>query len=214
VCQHLQRRPSPPCGHRCHCLPLNATLLVRSAHCVCHLVQCTAYHEGGHALCAMYTEGAIPLYKATIVPRGNALGMVVQLPEDDTNSATLKEYEARLVVCMGGRAAEERIYGKENTTSGASSDLEQATRIARAMVTRYGFSDKVGPIALDDESGSKLTEIADTEIRRLCSEALEKAHTLLRTHDREHHRLALALLEYETLDADEMAKVVRGEALA
>lgn len=173
----------------------------------------TAYHEGGHALCAMYTEGAVPVYKATIVPRGNALGLVQQLPEDDTNSVTAKELEARLVVCMGGRAAEERIYGKENTTSGASSDLEQATRIARAMVTKYGFSDKVGPVALDDESGAKLTEVADGEIRRLCQEALDKAHALLRAHDREHHRLASALLEYETLDADEMARVVRGEKL-
>eukprot|EP00041_Stephanoeca_diplocostata_P007113 m.98077 g.98077 ORF g.98077 m.98077 type:complete len:710 (+) comp16738_c0_seq2:201-2330(+) len=174
----------------------------------------TAYHEGGHALCALYTDGAIPIYKATIVPRGNALGLVMQLPEDDTNSVSEKELLARLVVCMGGRAAEERILGKENTTSGASSDLEQATRIARAMVTKYGFSDKIGPISVEpEEMSGKLSEMVDSEVKRLCQEALAKAHSLLSHYDREHHRLADALVEYETLTEEEIRRVVRGERL-
>eukprot|EP00040_Diaphanoeca_grandis_P005499 m.33093 g.33093 ORF g.33093 m.33093 type:complete len:706 (-) comp16755_c0_seq1:122-2239(-) len=179
-----------------------------------HDLKVTAYHEGGHALCALYTEGATPVYKATIMPRGNALGMVQQLPEEDVVSVTKKELEARLVVCMGGRAAEERIYGKENTTSGASNDLEQATRIARAMVTKYAFSDKIGPVSLDKEDHKgALGELIDSEVKRLCQDALNKAHSLLNAHDQEHHRLAEALLEHETLNADEIKAVVKGEKI-
>jgi len=174
----------------------------------------TAYHEGGHALCALYTEGATPVYKATIMPRGNALGMVQQLPEDDVVSVTKKELEARLVVCMGGRAAEERIYGKDNTTSGASNDLEQATRIARAMVTKYAFSDKIGPVSLEkDDVKGALGETVESEVKRLCQDALDKAHELLNRYDCEHHRLADALLEHETLNAEEIKAVVKGNKI-
>lgn len=177
-------------------------------------LKCTAYHEGGHALCAMFTEGATPVYKATVVPRGQALGMVQQLPEDDVTSITKKELEARLVVCMGGRAAEERIFGIENTTSGASNDLEQATRIAHAMVTKYAFSDKIGPVSVDKaELSGKMGEVVDTEVRRLCEEALKQAHALLDRYDTEHHRLAEALVEYETLTAEEMYAVVQGKKI-
>ena len=105
----------------------------------------TAYHEGGHTLVAMLTKGASPVHKATIMPRGNALGMVMQLPDKDDKSMTRKQLLAMLDVCMGGRVAEELIFGGDNVTTGASQDLTSATQIARAMVTEYGFSDRVGP---------------------------------------------------------------------
>lgn len=176
---------------------------------------CTAYHEAGHALCALYTEGATPVYKATIVPRGRALGMVQQLPEDDTNSMSKKEYHAKLIVLMGGRAAEERIYGKEEITSGASSDYQMATNLARAMVTKYAMSEKVGPISIsegDTISGFQ-RQLIDSEVKRLCQDALDGAMALLKTYDTEHHRLAKALLEHETLTAEEMKRAVKGEVI-
>lgn len=105
----------------------------------------TAYHEGGHALVAMLTRGAMPVHKATIMPRGQALGMVMQLPDKDDKSMTRRQLNAMLDVCMGGRVAEELIFGGDDVTTGASQDLSSATRIAKAMVTQYGFSERVGP---------------------------------------------------------------------
>jgi len=116
-----------------------------------------AFHEGGHALVAMYTPGAMPVYKATIMPRGSALGMVSQLPEKDELSWTKKQLFARLDVAMGGRAAEEMMFGSENVTSGASSDIENATRVAQAIVMRFGMSEKVGPVLHRDEDLATLS---------------------------------------------------------
>ncbi|RPD66106.1 ATP-dependent metallopeptidase Hfl [Lentinus tigrinus ALCF2SS1-7] len=176
----------------------------------------TAYHEGGHALVALYTEGAMPLHKVTCVPRGHALGLTAQLPKDDRYSVSLKEYLAEIDVCMGGRVAEELIYGPENVTSGASSDLQHATRTARAMVKNWGYSHKIGPVYLSDRedtiSPKKKDEIED-EVRSLLIAGESRVTALLKSKSEELHRLANALVEHETLDAEEVEKVIRGEPI-
>lgn len=176
----------------------------------------TAYHEGGHALVALYTDGAMPLHKVTCVPRGHALGITSQLPEDDRYSVSLKEYLAMIDVCMGGRVAEEIIYGPENVTSGASSDLKQATRTARAMVKNWGFSDKIGPVYYNDReesiSPTKSDEI-EGEVRSLLMAGESRVLTLLKSKEEELHRLASALMEHETLDVEEVKKVIKGEPI-
>ncbi len=176
----------------------------------------TAYHEAGHAIMAMFTPGATSLYKATILPRGRALGITFQLPEMDKVDITKKECLARLDVAMGGKIAEETIYGPENTTSGCSSDLSNATAIARAMVTQYGMSPKVGPVRLADEWDSwspKIRETADREVVELLKESEERTRKVIAAKRLELERLATGLLEYETLTKDEMEKVCRGETL-
>jgi len=176
----------------------------------------TAYHEGGHALVALYTDGAMPLHKVTCVPRGHALGVTSQLPENDRLSVTLKEYLAEIDVCMGGRVAEELIYGPENVTSGASSDIRQATRTATAMVKNWGYSEKVGPVFYNDTeetiSPRRREEIED-EVRNLVQGGQARVTALLKAKEDELHRLAQALVEHETLDCDEVRKVIKGEPI-
>ncbi|KAI5964967.1 YME1 [Candida margitis] len=176
----------------------------------------TAYHEAGHAIMAMYSAGATPLYKATILPRGRALGITFQLPEMDKVDMSKKECFARLDVCMGGKIAEEMINGKENVTSGCSSDLSNATGVARAMVLSYGMSDKIGPVKLSDDWESwspQIKNLADNEVREYLVESEARTRQLLRDKKLELQRLAEGLLEYETLTKDEMDKIVRGEAI-
>lgn len=176
----------------------------------------TAYHEAGHAIMAMFSPAATPLYKATILPRGRALGVTFQLPEMDKVDMTKKECFARLDVCMGGKIAEEMIHGPENVTSGCSSDLANATSVARAMVTSYGMSDKIGPVRLSDDWeswSSKIRDMADNEVRDFLLASESRTRALLKEKRNELQRLAEGLLEYETLTRDEMEKIVKGEPI-
>ncbi|KAF9333535.1 hypothetical protein BG006_003470 [Podila minutissima] len=177
----------------------------------------TAYHEGGHALVALYTPGAMPLHKATIMPRGNALGVTVQLPDMDKDSFTRKEYMAQLDVAMGGRVAEEMIFGSDNVTSGCSSDIVHATRVAKMMVTHYGMSEKVGPVAHQEEDMAVLStptkQLIESETKSLIEAAQTRATLLLKTHKEELHRLAKALVEYETLTQEEIRRAIEGKPI-
>ncbi|KAI9090302.1 peptidase family M41-domain-containing protein [Phlyctochytrium arcticum] len=174
----------------------------------------TAYHEGGHTLVAHFTPGATPLHKVTVIPRGNALGVTVQLPEADKTNHTKRELHAMLDVCMGGRVAEEMIFGPEEVTTGASSDLEKATAVAREMVLVYGMSDKVGVVGYGEEGWENMSpatkNLIETEVKSLLDGAYSRATNLLKTHKEELHRLARALMEHETLNVDEIRTVIKG----
>lgn len=176
----------------------------------------TAYHEGGHALVALLTDGCDPLYKATIMPRGHALGITFQLPEMDKVSETKKNLEARIDVCMGGKVAEQLIYGDEGVSTGASSDIQQATNLAYHMVTQAGMSELLGNIDLSsnyNRLSSDTKQKIESEVRRIIEAGKDRATKLLTEKRTELDRLANALVEYETLDKAEMEKVIRGEKL-
>ncbi|KAK4514817.1 uncharacterized protein ATC70_002422 [Mucor velutinosus] len=178
----------------------------------------TAYHEGGHALVAYYTPGAMPLHKATIMPRGSALGMTVQLPEMDKDSFTKKEFLAQIDVCMGGRVAEELIFGQDNVTSGASNDIMKATDVAKRMVRYYGMSEKVGPVNHDDDDMQLLStqtkQLIESEILNLIESSEKRAKHILVEHREELDRLANALVEYETLDYQEIIDALAGKPIS
>src|SRR5689334_2780865 len=188
----------------------------------------TAYHEGGHALVMLYTEGHDPLHKVTIIPRGRALGVTMFLPEQDKYSHSKHELEARLAGLFGGRVAEELIFGAERVTTGASDDIRRATGLARRMVTEFGFSDKLGPLRYSDNEeevflGHSVTQrknvsdatakLIDEEIRRIVDHGEHTARDILGGHLDELHALAKGLLEYETLSADEIRRVIKGERI-
>lgn len=176
----------------------------------------TAFHEAGHAIMALYTPGATSLYKATILPRGSALGITFQLPDMDKYDQTKKELLARLDVCMGGKIAEEVINGPENVTSGCSSDLKSATQVARAMVTSFGMSDAIGPVQLSDnwnDWSATTRHLAEQEIRTLLLNSEARTRKMLADKDLELRRLAQGLLEYETLDKEEIIKICNGQKL-
>lgn len=175
----------------------------------------TAFHEAGHALVALKTAGADPIHKATIMPRGRALGMVMQLPDGDQTSMSRKQMLARLDVCMGGRVAEELVFGYDNVTSGASSDIQQATRLAQAMVTKYGLSDKVGVIFIDEkakQSGETQGAI-DKEVKDLLDASYNRAKALLELHRKDLDTLAKGLLQYESLAGGEIVDLLNGKPL-
>jgi ATP-dependent metalloprotease len=183
-----------------------------------------AYHEGGHALVALHSKGAHEIRSATLIPRGEALGMVGYLPSDE-HLTTREELLCEMRTAMGGRAAEELIFGSDQVTTGASSDFQKATRVAQAMVTRYGMSDKVGHlhVASDDDGprhrqGGSSGAVADSklvadEVKVLVESAYAQAKSLLQEHEVELHRLADALLTHETLSKEEIARVIRGDML-
>ncbi|KAJ3704117.1 hypothetical protein LUZ61_007822 [Rhynchospora tenuis] len=168
----------------------------------------TAYHESGHAIVALNTEGAHPIHKATIMPRGSALGMVTQLPSQDETSISKKQLLARLDVCMGGRVAEELIFGEDNVTTGASNDLHTATELAHYMVSNCGMSDTIGPVHVKERPGSEMQSRIDAEVLKLLREAYDRVKKLLKKHESSLHALANALLEYETLTAEEIKQVL------
>ncbi|XP_004498398.1 ATP-dependent zinc metalloprotease FTSH 11, chloroplastic/mitochondrial [Cicer arietinum] len=168
----------------------------------------TAYHESGHAIVALNTDGAHPIHKATIMPRGSALGMVTQLPSSDETSISKKQLLARLDVCMGGRVAEELIFGRDNVTTGASSDLQSATELAQYMVSSCGMSDTIGPIHIKERPSSEMQSRIDAEVVKLLREAYDRVKALLKKHEKALHALANALLEYETLNAEEIRRLL------
>lgn len=168
----------------------------------------TAYHESGHAIVALNTEGAHPIHKATIIPRGSALGMVTQLPSNDETSVSKKQLLARLDVCMGGRVAEELIFGQDHVTTGASSDLNTATELAQYMVTSCGMSDEIGPVHIKERPGSEMQSRIDAEVVKLLRQAYDRVKALLKKHEKPLHALANALLEYETLSSEEIKRIL------
>ena len=185
----------------------------------------TAYHEGGHALVALTVPAADPVHKATIIPRGRALGMVMQLPEGDRYSVNYEQMTSRLAIMMGGRVAEELIFGKEKITSGASSDIQAATGLARNMVTRWGYSDKLGLVSYGDNQeevflghsvsrtqnvSEETAKVIDAEVKRLVQGGYDEAKRILTEKLDDLHTLAKALLEYETLSGDEIIGALKG----
>ncbi|XP_017003103.3 ATP-dependent zinc metalloprotease YME1L isoform X4 [Drosophila takahashii] len=176
----------------------------------------TAYHEGGHAIVAFYTKESHPLHKVTIMPRGPSLGHTAYIPEKERYHVTKAQLLAMMDTMMGGRAAEELVFGADKITSGASSDLKQATSIATHMVRDWGMSDKVGLRTIEaakglgtgDTLGPNTIEAVDAEIKRILSDSYERAKAILRKHTKEHKALAEALLKYETLDADDIKAIL------
>jgi cell division protease FtsH len=188
----------------------------------------TAYHEAGHALVGVFVEGNDPLHKVTIIPRGRALGITMNLPERDRYSMSYKELTARLAMMYGGRMAEELIYGLDNVTTGAANDIQQATSMARAMVTEWGMSDKLGRLRYVDNQeeiflghsvarsqtvSGATAKMIDEEIRRIIEEAETTARKVLDEHMDDLHNVTKALLEYETLSGEEVQAILRGEAI-
>ena len=186
----------------------------------------TAYHEGGHAIVGLNVIATDPIHKATIIPRGRALGMVMQLPERDKLSMSLEQMTSRLAIMMGGRVAEELIFGREKVTSGASSDIEQATRLARMMVTRWGLSEALGTVSYGEnqdevflgmsvsrtQNASEATvQKIDIEIRRFVEEGYNEATRILTEKRADLEALAKGLLEFETLSGDEIIDLLNGK---
>jgi cell division protease FtsH len=186
----------------------------------------TAYHEAGHAVVALNVPATDPVHKATIIPRGRALGMVMQLPERDKLSMSYEQMTSRLAIMMGGRIAEEMIFGHDKVTSGAQSDIEQATRLARMMVTRWGFSPELGTVAYGENQeevflgmsmgrqqniSEATAQKIDSEVRRLVEAGLNDARRILTEKRHELEALAQGLLEYETLTGDEIRNLLDGQ---
>lgn len=188
----------------------------------------TAYHEAGHALVGLHEPASDPIHKATIVPRGRALGVVMRLPEDDRLSMTREKLHADLAVAMGGRVAEEIIFGNDKVTTGASSDISQATNIARKMVTEWGLSEKLGTIRYSQDQeevflghsvsqsknmSEETANLVDSEVRRIVEDGYNRAKQVLTENLDDLHTLAKALLEYELLSGDEIKALLRGEPI-
>jgi cell division protease FtsH len=188
----------------------------------------TAYHEAGHAVCAIKTPGCDPLHKVTIVPRGRALGLAFTLPTEDRYSVSRQQIEAMLVMTYGGRVAEELIFGHDRVTTGASNDIQKATTLARRYVSQWGLSDAIGPVLVGEneqevflgrelshrrEVSEKTAQLVDAEVTRLLNESYERAKQTLTDHSALLHAIAGALLERETLTAEDLDILIRGGTL-
>jgi cell division protease FtsH len=188
----------------------------------------TAYHEAGHALVGIHMPKHDPLHKVTIIPRGRALGVTMNLPERDRLSQSRIELESRLASLFGGRMAEELVFGKENITTGAGHDIQQATGIARAMITEYGYSEKLGPLRFSENEeevflGRSVTQsqhmsdataqMIDEEVKQLVEAGEAKAREILTKHRKDLDKIAEALLEYETLSGKEVMGLLKGEEI-
>jgi cell division protease FtsH len=184
----------------------------------------TAYHESGHAITAINCPNSDPIHKATIIPRGRALGLVMRLPENDRFSVTRAKLKDDLIVAMGGRVAEELIFGYDKVTTGAMSDIEQATNMARNMVTKWGLSDKVGAVDYSEDESSKAYissknyseetgKLIDAEVKKIIDEAISKAKQILTEKKDDLEKLAKSLLEYETLTGDEINDILSGKEI-
>ncbi len=193
-----------------------------------HEKRLTAYHEAGHALVGMFVPGNDPLHKVTIIPRGRALGVTMNLPERDRYTFKKREIEARLAMMFGGRVAEQLIFGDSNVTTGASNDIQQATDMGRRMVTEWGMSDSLGRLRYSENEeeiflGRSITRtrnisedtarLIDAEVRRIVEEAEGRARGVLNEHLEDLHKVSAALLEYESLSGDEIFRVLRGEPI-
>lgn len=188
----------------------------------------TAYHEGGHALVSLHCTHLDPIHKATIIPRGRALGMVMSLPERDEYSLRRQKMHDHLAMAMGGRVAEELVFGYDEVSSGASGDIQSATDLARKMVTQWGMSDKLGPIqyaaneqevflghsvAQQKNMSDETAKLVDQEIRRFVDEGYDRAKQILTDHRDQLNAISEALLEYETLTGDELKALINGEEI-
>jgi cell division protease FtsH len=191
-----------------------------------HEKKLTAYHEAGHAIVGLTVPQHDPVYKVTIIPRGRALGVTMFLPERDRYSHTKQRLMSQIATLFGGRIAEEQIFGKENVTTGASNDIERATAIARNMVTRWGLSDKLGPLVYGSEEGEvflgkqtqqsndisdETTNAIDEEIRHIIDENYALAESILKEKEAILHKMAEALIKYETIDEAQLAQLMNGE---
>jgi cell division protease FtsH len=189
----------------------------------------TAYHEAGHAIVALKIPGSDPIHKVTIVPRGRALGLTASLPEVDRHNYTKEWLIGSLAMFFGGRVAEELVFGMEKVTTGAGNDIERATALARRMVTQFGMSERIGPLAVGDkeqeiflgrefaqrrEISERTAEMVDDEVKRLVDEAYAKATQILGDNRELLDRIAVALLERETIDREDLDRLAKGEPLA
>ena len=188
----------------------------------------TAYHEAGHALVMLNAKGHEPLHKVTIIPRGRALGVTMWLPERDKLAHTYSELNAQLASLFGGRIAEELIYGKENITTGAGNDIQQATNLAKRMVKEFGFSDKLGPLRYENNQeevflghsvaqqtniSDETARLIDTEVRGLVQKGESKAKKIITSKIKHLHIIAKGLLEFETLTASEIKDLLKGKKI-
>ena len=190
--------------------------------------EATAYHEAGHALVTLYMPKTDPLHKVTIIPRGRALGVTMSLPERDQLSQSETQLKSMLAIMYGGRIAEELVFGKDNITTGAGNDIQQATSVARRMVTEFGFSEKLGPLRYADNEeevflghsvarqknmSDATAALIDDEVRQLIDEAEAQARRIISEQRDELEIIAQGLLEFETLSGEDVSTLLRGEKI-